>query len=79
MATQISGPDFLLSLTKRHNELLVIFSGHFINPDMRWSTPEIKVHAVIEMVERMHQVLESARGSELFTDHKNLLFLFDSS
>lgn len=68
-------------LTNRHDdqrhEPLAFLSGHFSGSQLRWSIIEKEAYAVMATSDRMHWLLATPDGFDLYTDHHNLIFLFD--
>ena len=50
--------------------------GTFIVYYSRWSTPEKEGFAILESVKRFPYLLFRPQGLFLYTDHKNLIFIF---
>lgn len=61
---------------QRHQPLCLLYS-HFSDPQLGWSTLEKEPYAIMATVERMPWLLANSGGFDLFTDHHNLIFLFD--
>lgn len=77
VVTQVSCEDLSLPIQDQHHEALAFLSGHFRDAELRWSTIEKEAYAIMATVERMHWLLATHRGFDLYTDHNNLVFLFD--
>lgn len=75
--TQIRIADASLPSGQQRNEPLAFLSGHFTNPALRWYTIEKEAVAIMATTDCMHWLLASDRGVDLYTDHNNLVFLFD--
>lgn len=61
---------------QRHS-LLAFCSGKFNKTQFGWSILEKEAFAVLATLDRMHWLAASPAGFDLFTDHNNLIFLFD--
>lgn len=61
----------------QHHQPLAFSSGRFIGLQHGWSTLEKKAFVIMATVDRMHWITATADGFDLFTDHNNLVFLFD--
>jgi len=44
---------------------------------MGWSILEKEAYAVLAILQRMHWLVPTSSGFDLYTDHNNLIFLFD--
>lgn len=66
----------LLCASQRHEQLAGL-SSHFSDSSLRWSTIEKEAYAIMAITERMHWLLASERGFDLYTGHNNLVLLFD--
>lgn len=77
MLTQVPHED----LSKKHqlqkHEPLAFLSGQFNKTQMGWSVLEKEAYAVMATLDRMHWLVANPDGFDLFTDHNNLIFLFD--
>lgn len=61
---------------KRH-EPLSFLSGRFTDTQSRLPTFEKEAYSVMATIERMHWLVSCPEGFDLFTDHINLVFIFD--
>lgn len=77
IVTQVPSNDINLPHTDKRHEPLGFLSGRFSRQQLRWSTIEKEAYAVLVTLERMHWLLATPSGFDLFTDHNNLIFLFD--
>lgn len=69
--------DFSLPCVDQRHESLALLSGHFISWSLPWSTIEKEAYAIMATIDRMHWLLASSRGFDLYTDYNNLVFLID--
>lgn len=51
-------------------------SGRFDSTRIGWSMAEKELHAVVATLDRMHRLIATPDGFQLFTDQNNLIFLF---
>ena len=52
-------------------------SGSFKGLNRRWSTAEQEAYATVASVSRLDYMFFRPDGFRLYTDHKNLIYLFD--
>lgn len=78
IVTQIPPEDESLPFDKQRHEPLLFMSGAFRGSSSRWSTPEKEAYAIIASIKRADYLLIRPGGFRLFTDHKNLTFIFHS-
>lgn len=78
VVTQIPPSDISKSHFEQSHEPLPFLSGKFKGAQLTWSTLEKDAFAIMAKVERMHWILATSEGFDLFTNHHNLIFLFDS-
>ena len=76
MITQVPYTDLAKPHVDQRHEPLAFLSGHFTGSQLGWSTLE-KALAVMATTDRMHWILATPDGFNLYTDHQNLIFLFD--
>lgn len=77
IVTQVPPEDLSLPHVDQRHQPLSFLSGHFTGPQLGWSTLEKEAFAIMATVERMHWLLATTDGFDLYTDHHNLIFLFD--
>ena len=75
--TQIPEEHKDLPFVDQHHEPLSFLSGSFRKSAASWSTPEKEGFAIVESVTRLDYLLLRPSGFWLFTDHKNLTFIFN--
>jgi len=75
--TQIPASEVNEEIQNQGHEPLSFLSGTFKGSSSRWSTPEKEAFAIVECVTRLDYFLLGANGFHLFTDHKNLVFIFN--
>ena len=59
------------------HEPLSFLSGHFNATQSRWSTVEKEAYAIMATVELMQWLASEPQVFDLYTDHNNLIFIFD--
>ncbi|POM61080.1 putative retroelement, partial [Phytophthora palmivora] len=62
---------------EQNHRLLAFLSGRFVNAQSRWPTIEKEAYAIVESVKRLEYLLLRPKGFHLFTDHRNLVYIFD--
>lgn len=77
IVTQVPFGDLAKPFVDQRHAPLCFLSGQFTNAELRWATIEKEAYATMATVERMNWLLATTDGFDLFTDHKNLIFLFD--
>lgn len=75
--TQVPYEDLSKDHADQRHDPLAFLSGHFTGSQLGWSTLEKEASAVMATTERMHWLLATPDGFDLYTDHHNLIFLFD--
>lgn len=70
-------PQDLDELVHQQRHLpLAFLSSSFKGSSARWSTAEKEAYAIVASVTRLDYILLRPEGFHLFTDHKNLVYLF---
>jgi len=77
IVTQTPREDIHLDHVDQRHQPLSFLSGHFTGSELGWSILEKEAYAIMATVERMHWLLSTPSGFDLFTDHHNLIFIFD--
>ena len=77
IVTQTPREDIHLDHVDQRHQPLSFLSGHFTGSELGWSILEKEAYAIMATVERMHWLLATPSGFDLFTDHHNLIFIFD--
>ena len=75
--TQIPPDDLDLPFHEQRHFPLAFISGSFRGSKYRWSTPEKEAAAIIYSVERLDYLLMGPQGFHLYTDHSNLVFIYN--
>jgi hypothetical protein len=76
ITTQVPAEDDSLSLQEQRHEPLAFLSGEFKDASFNWSTAEKEAFPIVQTFERMDYVL-AGKTTELHTDHRNLIYIFD--
>lgn len=74
--TQVAIINELLPIAEWKHEPLAFGSGVFKGSELNWSTIEQEASAIIKAVDKYRYLLEGPKGFLLFTDHKNLVYIF---
>ena len=75
--TQIPSSVIDIPFEEQPHEPMAFLSGSFTGSAARWSTAEKEGFAIIESVRKLDYILLRPEGFCLFTDHKNLVFIFN--
>ena len=74
--TQVPENEMSQELEKQHREPLAFLSGAFSGSSAKWSVPEKEGFAVAEPMTKL-DYLVSGQEVVIFTDHANLVYLYD--
>ncbi|KAJ8558819.1 hypothetical protein ON010_g8630 [Phytophthora cinnamomi] len=77
VVTQIPSEDAGKSLEEQRHAPLAFLSGKFVGASSRWPTVEKEAYAIIESCKRLEYLLLRPEGFTIFTDHRNLLYIFN--
>ena len=77
IATQVPPSDLNLSPKVQRHEPLAFLSGRFTGAMSRWPIIEKEAYAIIASCNRLEWLLQRSDGFSLFTDHHNLLYVFN--
>ena len=77
MLRQIPSIDLSKPFEQQLHKPLAFLAGSFRGSQARCSTPEKETHAILSSVDRLDYLLLRPEGFLLFTDHKNLTYIFD--
>ncbi|KAE9260888.1 hypothetical protein PR003_g34164, partial [Phytophthora rubi] len=77
VVTQIDPSELQLPLEKQNHRPLAFLSGRFAGASSRWATIEKEAFAIVESTRRLEYLLLRPRGFHLYTDHRNLVYMFD--
>ena len=75
--TQVPKEELKLKHSNQNHEPLAFLSGRFNETQLRWSTLEKEAYAILASLERMHWLVSTPDGFDLYTDHNNIIFIFD--
>jgi hypothetical protein len=75
--SQISDDDVHKKFEDQKHEPLCFLSGKFSSSQLHWSTIEKECYPIIIALNRLKHFLMNLNGFRLFTDHKNLVYLFN--
>lgn len=76
--TQVGYTEFLMGSPPQewNHQPIAFVSGSFRGSSARWTMPEKESYAIIQSVIRLAHILVAANEFSVFTDHKNILFMF---
>ncbi|KAF0756866.1 hypothetical protein AaE_004463, partial [Aphanomyces astaci] len=77
VATQVPVEDLALPASDQRHEPLAFLSGSFRGASGRWPIVEKEAFAVVESCKRLEYLLIRPGGFRLFTDHRNLVYMFN--
>ena len=77
IVTQMTKEDLDLDVLVQRHDPLVFLSGTFNRSQKHWSLIEKEAFRIVEAVERLRHLLLRDEGFRLFTDHRNLISVFD--
>lgn len=78
IVSQVSPMHLVISPGNQHHQPRAFLSGHFSGAQLSWCTLGKETYAVMATIDRMYLLLVTPNGFDLFTNHQNLEFLFDS-
>jgi RNase H-like domain found in reverse transcriptase/Reverse transcriptase (RNA-dependent DNA polymerase)/Integrase zinc binding domain/Integrase core domain len=79
IATQVPYGDLDSPREDQQHEPLAFLSGSFTGAMRRWPIIEKEAYAIIAACDRLDWLLQGAAGFSLFTDHHNLLYVFNTN
>jgi hypothetical protein len=74
--TQLEPEELQLPLAQQAHRPLAFLSGKFAGASSRWATIEKEAFAIVEATRRLEYLLLRPRGFRLYTDHRNLVYIF---
>ena len=77
IVTQVCPDDLPKPHMDQDHDPLAFLSGRFNATQLGWSILEKEAYAILATLERMHWIAATPSGFDLYTDHNNLIFLFD--
>ena len=75
--TQVPPRDLNKPHAEQQHSPLAFCSGVFNATQLGWSVLEKEAFAILATLERMHWLVATSAGFDLYTDHNNLIFIFD--
>ena len=76
--TQIPEEDLDLPVHEQRHTPLQFLGGRFTKTERHWHVLEREAYALVTSCVRLEHLLLREKGFRLFTDHRNLLFLFSA-
>ena len=76
VATQVPLDDIGKDLADQQHEPLAFLSGKFVGAASRWPIVEKEAFAIVEACKRLEYVLLRPGGFKIYTDHRNLTYIF---
>lgn len=74
--TQTKEEQLEKPVEEQQHEPLAFLGGKFSGAQKNWSTFEKEAYAVVQTFKRMDYLLWGAKQTHVYTDHKNLLYVF---
>ena len=75
--TQCALLELQKPLYEQKHDPLAFFSRSFRGASARWAIPEKEAYPIIDAIQRFDYLLIFGRKFRIFTDHKNLMFIFN--
>ena len=76
VVTQAEAAELQKPVLQQSHKPMAFVSGRFTGAQLKWPTVEKEGFAILQTLTRCSHLLRRPRGFELFTDHRNLQFLF---
>ena len=76
VVTQVPRADLGKPTLEQQHRLLACVSGKFKGSQLRWATNEKEAFGIKETMVRTRHLLQRPDGVEVYTDHRNLAFVF---
>ena len=77
IVTQVGPGELENPLSEQVHVPLAFISGSFKGAAARWAIVEKEAFVIVETCKRLEYILLRERGFHLFTNHRNLKFIFD--
>ncbi|KAF0704575.1 Aste57867_7321 [Aphanomyces stellatus] len=77
VTTQVPPSDLDKPLEDQRHEPLAFISGTFDGASARWPIVEKEAYAVVESCKQLDYLIVRPGGFHLFTDHRNLVYMFN--
>ncbi|OWZ21917.1 hypothetical protein PHMEG_0003470 [Phytophthora megakarya] len=78
ICTQVTESDLGKPLHEQDHRPLAFLSGRFTGAQLGWPTIEKEAYAIVESAKRLEDLLLRPGEFHLFTDHRNLVYMFKS-
>ena len=76
-ATQVPLLDAPKDPSEQDHVPLAFLSGKFTGAQLRWPIIEKEAYAIVESCKRLEYLLQRPGGFQLYTDHRNLIYIFN--
>lgn len=77
MPTQLDATKLSLPLDEQNHKPIAFLSGRFFRLAARWPIVEKEAFAIVEATHRLKYLLLRPGGFHLYTDHRNLVYIFN--
>ena len=77
VVTQCDSKDLDKEIGNQRHNPLAFLSSEFKNAEKNWSTFEKEAFAILQVFKKLDYLLLTERPIHVYTDHKNLLFVFN--
>ena len=75
--TQVPAEQMQLPLREQVHQPLIFLSGAFRGSSLKWPIIDKEAYSLIHTVRKCDYLLIRERGCHLYTDHRNLIYLFN--
>ena len=76
VVTQVHPNQLSLSMVEQRHEPLAFLGGKFKKSEVNWSMYEKEAYAIFSVFKKLDYLKYGSRVTHIFTDHRNLLFVF---
>lgn len=76
VVTQTEEDELSKAIEQQKHEPLAFLGGKFNKSQRNWTTYEKEAYAVVQTFDRMDYLFWGSKRTHVFTDHKNLLYVF---
>ena len=77
LITQVPFDSLSLPPAQQPHQLLACVSGSFQDSARHWPIIEKEAFPIIELISRFHHLFAHPAGFRIYSDHRNLMYLFD--
>jgi hypothetical protein len=77
MLTQINSEEVDTPIWEQKHRPIAFLSGKFSNSQLKWSTIEKEAYPIVLSMQKLRHFLLTSKGFRLFTDHRNLVYVFN--